>query len=157
MFAFYDFETTGTNPAFDQPLQFAAILTDDALQEVARVNLRARLDPYILPSPYALAVTGIKPSELLDDSLPSAFEFSQSLAALIEEWGPCTWIGYNSIAFDEEFLRQAFYQNLHPNPYLTVMNGNSRMDLFKILHAAYATSPDAFQVPLNEKGTWLSV
>lgn len=38
MFAFYDLETTGTSPAFDQPLQFAAILTDDDLNQVERVD-----------------------------------------------------------------------------------------------------------------------
>jgi exonuclease I len=34
MFAFYDYETTGTSPTFDQPTQFAAILTDDQFNEV---------------------------------------------------------------------------------------------------------------------------
>jgi hypothetical protein len=36
-FAFYDLETTGISPAFDQPLQFAAILTDAEFQR--RVGL----------------------------------------------------------------------------------------------------------------------
>jgi hypothetical protein len=48
-FAFYDFETTGISPAFDQPLQFAAILTDDAFREIERVNLRCRIAPHIIP------------------------------------------------------------------------------------------------------------
>ncbi len=38
MFVFYDFETTGTSPAFDQPVQFAAILTDDDFNETERVR-----------------------------------------------------------------------------------------------------------------------
>ena len=54
-FAFYDLETTGLSPAFDQPLQFAAILTDDAFREIERVNLRCRIAPHIIPSPWALA------------------------------------------------------------------------------------------------------
>jgi len=33
-FVFYDTETTGTNTAFDQILQFAAVRTDDDLGEV---------------------------------------------------------------------------------------------------------------------------
>ena len=45
MFAFYDFETTGISPAFDQPLQFAAILVDNEFQEIERVSLRCRLSP----------------------------------------------------------------------------------------------------------------
>lgn len=76
MFAFYDFETTGTSPAFDQPLQFAAILTDDAFNQVERVDIRCRLAPHILPAPWALAITGVSPEQLLDTTLPSWFEFS---------------------------------------------------------------------------------
>jgi exodeoxyribonuclease I len=49
-FAFYDLETTGISPAFDQPLQFAAILTDDAFREIKRVNLRCRIAPHIIAS-----------------------------------------------------------------------------------------------------------
>jgi exonuclease I len=49
-FAFYEFETTGTSPAFDQSLQFAAILTDDDFNEIERVNLRCRLAPHCLTS-----------------------------------------------------------------------------------------------------------
>ena len=75
MFAFYDFETTGISPAFDQPLQFAAILVDDDFQEIERVNLRCRLSRHIIPSPYAMLVTGLEPDQLVDETLPSLFEF----------------------------------------------------------------------------------
>lgn len=58
-FVFYDLETTGISPAFDQPLQFAAIRTDDSFVEIERVNLRCRIAPHIIPSPQALIVTGV--------------------------------------------------------------------------------------------------
>lgn len=106
--AFYDFETTGISPAFDQPLQFAAILTDGEFREIERVNLRCRIAPHIIPSPWALAVTGVRPAQLLDPGLPSLFEFTQAIAALIARWSPATWTGFNSIRFDEEMLRQTF-------------------------------------------------
>lgn len=77
-FAFYDFETTGISPAFDQPLQFAAILTDDAFREIERVNLRCRIAPHIIPSPWALAVTGLRPAQLLDPDLPSGSHIAGS-------------------------------------------------------------------------------
>ena len=57
-FVFYDTETTGTQTAFDQILQFAAIKTDDDLNELDRFEIRCRLMPYIVPSPGALRVTG---------------------------------------------------------------------------------------------------
>ena len=68
-FAFYDLETTGLWPAYNQPLQFAAILTDDDFNVLEKVNIRCRLSNHILPSPYALAVTGISPKKFLDLSL----------------------------------------------------------------------------------------
>ena len=53
-FAYYDIETTGISPAFDQPLQFAAILTDSEFREIERVNLRCRIARHIIPSPWAV-------------------------------------------------------------------------------------------------------
>jgi len=151
-FAFYDFETTGISPAFDQPLQFAAILTDDAFREIERVNLRCRIAPHIIPSPWALAVTGLRPAQLLDPSLPSLFEFTQDIAALIERWSPAIWTGFNSIHFDEEMLRQAFYQNLQPDIFATQFNGNTRLDVLTSLYAVWYRQPDLFEWPVDETG-----
>jgi exodeoxyribonuclease-1 len=99
-----------SRPPFHQPLQFAAILTDGDFREIERVNLRCRIAPHIIPSPWALVLSGLRPAQLLDPSLPSPFEFTQEIAALIERWSTATWTGFNSIHFDEEMLRQAFYQ-----------------------------------------------
>ena len=114
-FVFYDFETTGRSPAFDQALQFAAIYTDEGFNEIDRVNIRCRLLPHILPAPAALKITGVDPADTLNSDLPNAFEFAQKLQFFTEQWAPATWIGFNSINFDENFLRQIFYQNLQPN------------------------------------------
>tara|TARA_R110002096_G_scaffold432546_1_gene649553 strand:+ start:9206 stop:10585 length:1380 start_codon:yes stop_codon:yes gene_type:complete len=151
-FAFYDLETTGLSPAFDQPLQFAAILTDDAFREVERVNLRCRIAPHIIPSPWALAVTGIRPAQLLDAALPTLFEFTQEIGALIDRWSPAIWTGFNSIRFDEEMLRQAFYQNLLPDIFATQFNGNTRFDLLTALYAVWHREPDLFDWPVDETG-----
>ena len=152
MFAFYDLETTGTSPAFDQPLQFAAILTDDDLNQIERVDIRCRLAPHILPAPWALAVTGISPDQLMDPTLPSWFEFSHQISDLIKRWAPATWAGYNTLAFDEEFLRQSFYQNLHPNLYQTQFDNNDRLDLMKVIYAVRNREPDALAWPLDDLG-----
>jgi exodeoxyribonuclease-1 len=151
-FAFYDLETTGLSPAFDQPLQFAAILTDDEFREIERVNLRCRIAPHIIPSPWALAVTGVRPAQLLDPTLPTLFEFTQEIGALIDRWSPAIWTGFNSIRFDEEMLRQAFYQNLQPNIFATQFNGNTRFDLLTALYAVWHRQPDMFEWPVDETG-----
>lgn len=151
-FAFYDLETTGISPAFDQPLQFAAILTDGEFREIERVNLRCRIAPHIIPSPWALAVTGVRPAQLLDPELPTLFEFTQAIAALIARWSPATWTGFNSIHFDEEMLRQAFYQNLQPDIFATQFNGNTRLDILTALYAVWHRQPDLFDWPVDETG-----
>jgi exodeoxyribonuclease-1 len=151
-FAFYDLETTGISPAFDQPLQFAAILTDDAFKEIERINLRCRIAPHIIPSPWALAITGVRPAQLEDPTLPTLFEFTQTISALVDRWSPTIWTGFNSIRFDEEMLRQAFYQNLQPNIYVTQFNGNTRFDLLTALYAVWHHQPDLIQWPIDETG-----
>ncbi len=152
MFAFYDFETTGTSPAFDQPLQFAALLVDDDLQEVDRRNLRCRLEPHILPSPMALAITGVTPRVLMDASLDTWFGFSLQVAQTITDWSPATWVGYNSISFDENVMRQMFYQNLAPDLYLTQTGGNSRLDVLQMVYAVRELAPEALEWPVDENG-----
>ena len=151
-FAFYDLETTGLSPAFDQPLQFAAILTDADFREIERVNLRCRIAPHIIPSPWALAVTGVRPAQLLDPALPTLFEFTQEIGALIGRWSPAIWTGFNSIRFDEEMLRQTFYQNLQPDIFATQFNGNARFDLLTALYAVWHRQPDLFEWPVDETG-----
>jgi exodeoxyribonuclease-1 len=151
-FVFYDLETTGISTAFDQPLQFAAIRTDAEFNELERVNLRCRLAPHILPSPYALVVTGVTPEQLTDPSLPSLLEFAHEIADLTERWAPAIWTGYNSIRFDEEMLRQTFYQNLLPNVFATQFHGNTRLDMITAVYATYMRAPTVLAWPTKDTG-----
>ena len=152
-FAFYDLETSGTNPAYDQPLQFAAILTDDQLKprDEFKFNIRCRLSPHLLPAPWALKFTRMTPADLSDPDRQTFFEFTGAIAELITRWGPCTWTGYNSISFDEEMLRHALYQNLHPSPYLTQMDGNDRMDVMTLVYSVWVLARDALNWAIDEK------
>ena len=151
-FVFYDLETTGISPAYDQPLQFAAIRTDDSFAEIERIDLRCRIAPHIIPSPQALVVTGVTPAQLVDPALPSLFTFTQTIMDLIELWAPATWVGFNTIRFDEEVLRQAFYQNLQPNIYATQFNGNSRLDILTAVYAVWCRNPGLMHWPTDNTG-----
>ena len=150
-YVFYDTETTGTNTDFDQILQFAAIKTDDDLNELDRFEIRCRLLPHIVPAPGALLITGVTPQMLLDPALPSHYEAIRQIRNNLIEWSPAIFLGYNSIKFDEGLLRQAFFQTLHP-VYLTNTNGNTRADVMRIVHAASVYAPDSIAVAVDEKG-----
>ena len=151
-FVFYDYETTGISPEYDQPLQFAAIITDLNFNEIDRVDIRCQLSPHILPAPMALHVTGVNPNQLLNNNLPTAFEFAQKIQEFTQKWAPAIWIGYNSIQFDENVMRQMFYQNLQPNIFATQFYDNSRLDVMKMVFAVFAENPDILEWPINEKG-----
>lgn len=150
-FVFYDTETTGIDPFFDQILQFAAIKTDIDFQVEDRFEIRCRLRPHIIPAAGALRVTGVSIEQCTDPSLPSHLEMALEISEKIDDWSGSVFLGWNTIPFDEEFLRQAFYQSLLP-PYQTNMNGNMRTDLLPLAQAAYFDSPDVLVVPQNARG-----
>ncbi len=149
-YLFYDTETTGLDWAFDQIVQFAAVVTDDKFEVLEELDLRCRLQRQILPSPGAMAVTGIGPKA--SEAAPLSFyELAGSIRRFIERWTPAVITGFNSIAFDEAMLRGMFYQTLHPI-YLTNTGGNCRMDVLRLAHAVAEHRPDAISVPVNAKG-----
>src|ERR1039458_127027 len=131
----YDTETTGLSPAYDQIVQFAAILNDENLKALDRYEVRCRLLPHIVPSPRALVVNRVRPGMLTDKNLPSHYEAMSQIRAKLMGWSPAIFLGYNSIEFDEKFLRQAFFRTLHPL-FLTNTNGNARGDLMRGAYAA---------------------
>ena len=114
--------------------------------------IQCRIAPHILPAPYALKVTNLAPEQVTNNNLQTAFDFSQNLYQFLEKWQPAIWIGYNTISFDEPMLRQLFYQNLQPNIYATSMNGNSRLDVMKMVWAAHSLRPEILTFPENDKG-----
>jgi exodeoxyribonuclease I len=150
-FVFYDVETTGVHKHFDQVLQFAAIRTDADLNEIDRFEIRCRLLPHIVPSPGALKVTNVSISQLLDPSLPSHYEMMCAIADKLAEWSPSVFLGWNTLEFDEELIRQAFWQCLHP-PFMTNTNGNARTDLLRVVQALTMDMPNVLALPIGDNG-----
>lgn len=150
-YVFYDVETSGLDPRFDQILQFAAIHTDEFLVERERINVRCRLRPQNIPSVEALAINGVLVANCFDRSLRSHYEMIADVHAQLTAWSPSLFIGWNSIRFDEEFLRHAFYSCLH-NAYLTNWHGNARLDLMYLTGAAFVYEPKCVSKAFREDG-----
>lgn len=147
----YDYETTGTDPARDRPVQFAAIRTDLQLQPVADpVTLYCRPSRDVLPRPEACLVTGIAPQATERDGMPEA-DFAAAVHELLAEPGTCS-VGYNSIRFDEEFSRNLFYRNFFDPYEHTWRNRNSRWDLLDLVRACHALRPDGIEWPTRDDG-----
>jgi exodeoxyribonuclease I len=150
-FVFFDTETTGLKHGFDQIVHFAAIRTDANLNEVDRFEAHSRLLPHVLPHPAALRTNGLPIGRLSDPSLPSHYDMVRAIQQRLLSWSPSIFVGYNSIRFDEEMLRHAFFQTLHP-AYLTSNHGNCRADVWGLVMAAAAMSPACLSVPIDPEG-----
>lgn len=149
-FVFYDTETTGTRRWFDQILQFAAVATDEHFREQESIALRCRRMAHVLPSAGAMLATGLKPDDL--DSQPlSHYQMIRQVHERMRAWAPAVFMGFNSIEFDEELLRQAFYQTLLP-AFVTNTGGSQRADLLKIIHALYVLMPSGIRIPQRDDG-----
>ncbi|OGT52223.1 MAG: hypothetical protein A3F17_07075 [Gammaproteobacteria bacterium RIFCSPHIGHO2_12_FULL_41_15] len=148
----YDTETTGLNQCFDQIMQFAAIRTDLAFNEIERHEFLVRLNPDAIPSPEAILIHRISPSLCRQAEL-TEYAAIQKIHHLFNEPGTIS-LGYNTLGFDDALLRFGFYRNLL-TPYThQYANGCSRMDLYPITAAFALFQPDCLIWPtINGKPT----
>lgn len=146
-YLFYDIETTGLNKCFDQVVQFAAIRTDQALNELERHEFYIKLKKDVIPSPHAF-ITHRIPLSHLENGL-SEYLAMKKIHALFNTPGTIT-LGYNTLGFDDEFLRFSFYRNLLPPYTHQYANGCSRMDLYPMAITYHLFKHDLMAWPAND-------
>lgn len=148
-FLFYDIETSGLNPAFDQILTFACIRTDMSLNEISREEIVVRLRDDIVPSPGAF-LTHRLDARTLEAGI-SEYHAALKIHMLLNTPQTIS-VGYNSLGFDDEFLRFLFYRNLL-DPYShQFADGCSRMDILPVTLIYYLFYPQALLWPVLENG-----
>jgi len=146
---FYDFETTGRDPHWDQILQVGATKVSKEFNDIDSFEIRCRLKPGLIPSPFALIVNNTDFTRLIKTDC-SHYEMLRKLEEKFIKWSPSIFIGYNSINFDEEFLRNSLFKTLL-DPYLTSRNNNNRADLLELLRTVEFFFPNTINVPVNNK------
>lgn len=148
-FLFYDLETSGLQPGPHRPMQFAAILTDSNLKELKRVNWLIKLNTEILPNPNATLITGITPL-----STQEGISEPEFLKKLHEELLlPDTIItGYNTIAFDDEFMRYTLWRNFYDPYEWQWKEGRSRWDIITLVRMTRALRPEGIEWPFTDDG-----
>ena len=150
-FLWYDLETFGRDPRRTRIAQFAAIRTDESLQPIGEpISLFCQPAADLLPSPEATLITGIAPQRALRDGLPEAAFFAR-LHEELSVPGTCA-AGYNSIRFDDEFIRFGLYRNFYDAYEREWRNGNSRWDLLDVMRLMRALRPDGLEWPLRDDG-----
>ena len=149
-YIFYDFETSGSSPIFDQVLQAGAIVSKDLEGVSDKIELNCRLKKTIIPAPKALLVNGISIDQLKSNE-KSSYALVEELKNKFESWSPGTFIGHNSLLFDEDCLRASLFQNFF-YPYLTTSKDNRRMDTLRLSRCVGSFAPNSIAIPLSEDG-----
>ncbi len=146
-FFFYDLETSGLSGRNDRIMQFAGQRTDMDLQPIGEpVNILVALNDDTLPSPDALMVTGITPQQTVADGYTEA-QFAKILLDDIFTEDTIA-VGYNSIRFDDEFVRHLLWRNFRDPYEWSWRDGRSRWDLLDVVRMTRALRPDGIQWPV---------
>jgi exodeoxyribonuclease-1 len=150
-FLFYDLETFGSDPRRSRIAQFAAIRTDADLNPVGDpISVFAKPADDLLPSPIATLITGITPQAALRDGVSEAELFAM-ICDEMSQPETCS-VGYNSLRFDDEFVRYGLFRNFHDPYEREWRGGNSRWDLLDVFRLAHALRPDGIAWPQREDG-----
>ena len=140
-FFFYDLETSGLNPRSDRIMQFAGQRTDMDLNPIGEpVNILVKLSNDALPSPGAIMVTKITPQQTLRDGITEA-EFCK--IAINEIFTPDTIaLGFNTVRFDDEFMRATLWRNFYDPYEWEWKDGRSRWDMLDVVRLVRAIRPE---------------
>lgn len=150
-FFFYDLETSGLNPREDRIMQFAGQRTDPDLNPVGEpVNILVKMTDDALPSPGAINVTGITPQQTLMDGMSEA-EFCKYVTEEIFTPDTCA-VGYNTVRFDDEFMRAILWRNFYDPYEFEWKDGRSRWDILDVVRLTRALRPEGIEWPFREDG-----
>lgn len=150
-FFFYDLETSGLRPREDRIMQFAGQRTTlDLVPMGEPVNILVKMTDDALPSPSAINVTGITPQQTLADGL-SEVEFCRYVTEEIFTPGTVA-LGYNTVRFDDEFMRAIFWRNFYDPYEWEWKNGRSRFDILDLVRLTRALRPKGINWPFRPDG-----
>lgn len=150
-FFWYDLETTGVDCRDGRVMQFAGQRTNMDLEPIGDpVNILIKLTEDILPDPDAVLLTGITPQQTLQDGVTEA-EFLQIFHTEIAT--PNTiFVGYNSVRFDDEWMRCLNYRNFYDAYEWQWKDGRSRWDILDVVRMTRALRPEGIKWPVTEDG-----
>ena len=150
-FFFYDLETSGLDSRSDRIMQFAGPRTDMDLSPIGEPgNILVALNDDTIPSPDALMVTSITPQKTNDEGYSEA-DFAKKI--INEFFTPDTIVvGFNSIRFDDEFIRHLLWRNFHDPYEWSWKDGRTRWDMLDVVRMTRALRPSGINWPVDEKG-----
>ncbi len=150
-FFFYDLETSGLNPRDARIMQFAGQRTDLDLKPIGEpFNILIKMTRDAIPDPDSVLITGITPQMTLADGVTEA-EFLKIFHNEIVR--PDTvFLGYNTVRFDDEFMRYLLYRNFYDPYEWQWCDSCSRWDILDMVRMTRALRPDGIVWPFTDEG-----
>lgn len=150
-FFFYDLETSGLKGREDRIMQFAGQRTTLDLEPIGEpINILVKITDDALPSPQAINVTGITPQQTLRDGISEA-EFCKYITEEIFTPGTIA-VGYNTVRFDDEFMRATLWRNFYDPYEWEWKDGRSRWDMLDVVRMTRALRPEGINWPFRPDG-----
>lgn len=150
-FFFYDLETSGLRGREDRIMQFAGQRTTLDLEPIGDpVNILVKITDDALPSPSAIDVTGITPQQTLRDGISEA-EFCKYIIDDIFT-SETIALGYNTVRFDDEFMRATLWRNFYDPYEWEWKDGRSRWDMLDVVRMTRALRPEGINWPFRPDG-----
>lgn len=132
-------------------MQFAGQRTDLDLNPIGEpVNIIVKLTEDALPSPSAIMVTKITPQRTFEEGVSEA-EFCKTVTE--NYFTPNTIaVGYNTVRFDDEFMRAVFWRSFYDPYEWEWKDGRSRWDMLDVVRLTRALRPEGINWPFTEDG-----
>ncbi len=132
-------------------MQFAGQRTDAQLQPIGEpVNVLITLAADTIPDPDAIMITGITPQSTQQEGLTEA-EFLRFFYDEVVK-PDTTFLGFNTVRFDDEFMRYLHYRNFYDPYEWQWKDGCSRWDLLDVVRMTRALRPDGIEWPVTAEG-----
>ena len=148
-FYFYDLETTGLDSFKDRIMQFGGQRLDENLEPLNEIEeFYVKLGEDILPNPQAIATHKILPQTANLEGL-SEYQFLNWLEKNV--YLPSTiYAGYNSINFDNQFMRWMHWRNFAPTA--PMIASASSLDIYRSFRLAADLRPEGLNWSRDESG-----
>lgn len=129
-------------------MQFAGQRTDENFNPIGEPqNWLVQLTDEILPDPDAVLITGITPQKTLEEGYSEA-EFLKLFYEQVCQ--PDTvLVGFNTIRFDDEFMRATLWRNFYDPYEWHWQDGRSRWDLLDVTRIVRALRPEGIKWPFQ--------
>ena len=125
-------------------MQFAGQRTTLDLKPIGEpTNELITLTPDVLPDPDAILLTGITPQQTIQDGRTEASFLKEFYENVVK---PGTiFVGFNSIRFDDEFMRFLNYRNFYDAYEWEWQNSCSRWDILDVVRMTRALRPEGIE------------